>query len=292
VAADPDVDAVAAITLWSDTPKVAMHLLRAGKHVFVEKPMALLASEAQEMAATAEKAGRLLMVAYPLRHDAGVQRAKEIVDDLRRTGELGKIIWAHAQLIGGEWTAGYLKTANPIFQSDEPTPRTPPQVPDFVPAGLHGKYVFFAQACAHNVNLVRMFLGDDMQVSYANFDKSVCCIVLDGGSYLASLHLGIVMPRPPWWDESMTVAFEKGWLRVEPPPRLLPNVSARVTFFRGDRNETLVYHGPWEWAFRREAEHFLESIIEHRETLSPGADAAKDVALTETIFRRYAERLP
>jgi predicted dehydrogenase len=132
-----------------------------------------------------------------------------------------------------------------------------------------------------------MLLGDDLEVSYANFEKSVCCVVLDGGSYLASLHLGIVMPRPPWWDETMAVAFEKGWLRVEPPPRLLPNVSARVTLFRGDRQQTSMEEGPPEWAFRREAEHFLECLQAGRETLSPGADAVKDVVLTEAIFRKH-----
>ncbi|MBM4043609.1 MAG: Gfo/Idh/MocA family oxidoreductase [Planctomycetes bacterium] len=288
---DPEIEAVAAITLWSDTPRVATCLLRAGKHVFVEKPMALSVAEAEPMVQAAREAQRLLMIAYPLRFDAGVQRAKQLLEQCRASGELGKIIWAHAQLIGGEWTAGFFQSAPPLVESDERKPATPPQVPSFIPPDLRGKYVFFAQACAHNVNMVRMLLGDELQVSYANFDKSVCSVVLDGGSYLAALHTGIVMPRPPWWDESMTVAFEKGWLRVEPPPRLLPNVSARVTCFRGDTQQTLVEDGPPQWAFRREAEHFLDCVLTGKETLSPGSEALRDVALTEAIFRQHLQRL-
>jgi len=289
VAADPDIEAVAAITLWTETPRVAVDLLRAGKHVFVEKPMALTLAEAEQMVEAARQAGRLLMVAYPLRFDAGVQRAKELVDELRATGELGRPIWAHAQLIGGDWTAGYFESAPPMFRCDEPLPRTPCTVPDFVPPQLREKYVFFAQSYAHNINLVRLMLGDELEVRFADFCRPTCSMVLDTGSYQASLHFGLVMPRPPWWDESITITFEKGWLRVETPPRLLPNVSARVTLFRGDRNQTIVEHGPWEWAFRREVEHFLECVSTSRETLSPGADAVKDVALTEAIFCEYLQ---
>jgi predicted dehydrogenase len=287
VAADPEIDAVAAITLWTETPRVAADLLRAGKHVFVEKPLALSAAEAAVAAQAARESGRLLMVGYPLRFDAGVQHARELLTRLQASGELGRILWAQAQLVGGgNWTADYFGHGPVIFNSAEPRPPQAP-APDFVPPHEAGKYSFFAQAYAHNLNLVRMLLGDGWQVAFADLSGPVSAVVLDNGSHQTTLHFGLNFPRPPYWDESLLVTFERGWLRVQPPPRLLPNVSARVTLCRGNEDETVVSRGPFEWAFRRELQHFLAQVESGAETLSPGADAVADAALTEAIFMAH-----
>jgi predicted dehydrogenase len=77
--ADPTIDAVD-ICLPTDLhASVAIAALRAGKHVLVEKPMALDAATAQSMCAAAERAGRILMAGHVLRFIPAYQALKDIL---------------------------------------------------------------------------------------------------------------------------------------------------------------------------------------------------------------------
>jgi predicted dehydrogenase len=64
---DAKVDAVDICLPTAMHAPVAMAALRAGKHVLVEKPMALNGAECEELIATAEAAGKVLMSAQVLR---------------------------------------------------------------------------------------------------------------------------------------------------------------------------------------------------------------------------------
>ncbi len=67
VLADPDVDAVDICLPTDSHAPVAIAALRAGKHVLVEKPMALDQAGAEEVIREAETAGRILMAGQVLR---------------------------------------------------------------------------------------------------------------------------------------------------------------------------------------------------------------------------------
>ncbi len=65
VLADDSVDAVAIATSVPTHHPLGMRVLAAGKHLFVEKPLALSAAEARELVEAAEAADRRLMVGTP-----------------------------------------------------------------------------------------------------------------------------------------------------------------------------------------------------------------------------------
>jgi len=75
-----DVDAVVVTTANDTHAPLSVKALEAGKHVLVQKPMALTLAEADVMIATANRANRKLMVSFFEFFHPAFRRAKEIVD--------------------------------------------------------------------------------------------------------------------------------------------------------------------------------------------------------------------
>ncbi len=61
---DPDIDAVLIASRHKDHARQAIEALSAGKHVFIEKPMAVTIEECRAISAAAEASGKLLMVGF------------------------------------------------------------------------------------------------------------------------------------------------------------------------------------------------------------------------------------
>jgi predicted dehydrogenase len=91
VLADDSVDAVALATPVPSHASLALRVLEAGKHCFVEKPMAQSAADAEAVVAAAQAAGRVLMVGHLLEYHPGVMKLKELIDG----GELGRILYIY-----------------------------------------------------------------------------------------------------------------------------------------------------------------------------------------------------
>jgi predicted dehydrogenase len=90
--ADPELDAVVLATPVPTHGALAERVLRAGKHCFVEKPLAQSVAEAESAVAAAEETGRTLMVGHLLEYHPGVGKLKEIAD----SGELGQIHYVYS----------------------------------------------------------------------------------------------------------------------------------------------------------------------------------------------------
>ena len=90
--ADPELDAVVVATPVPTHAAVALRVLAAGKHCFVEKPLAQSAADAEEVAAAAREAGRVLMVGHLLEYHPGVEKLKEIAD----SGDLGDLFYVYS----------------------------------------------------------------------------------------------------------------------------------------------------------------------------------------------------
>ncbi len=98
VLSDETVDAVVVATPVPTHAELARRALAAGKHVFVEKPLALSAAEAESVVAIAEERGLALMPGHLLLYHPGVRKLREIVE----SGDLGRllVIYGNRQNLG------------------------------------------------------------------------------------------------------------------------------------------------------------------------------------------------
>jgi predicted dehydrogenase len=86
---DPAVDAVAIATPVSSHFDLALAALRAGKHVFVEKPMTSTSDQALALIDEADKRGLVLMVDHTFVYTSAVKKIRE----LTQSGDLGEIYY-------------------------------------------------------------------------------------------------------------------------------------------------------------------------------------------------------
>ncbi len=87
VISDPDVDAVAVATPVSTHFELASRALRAGKHVFVEKPLAASSEDGAKLIALAESEGLVLMPGHTFLYSPPVMKIRDLI----ARGELGDI---------------------------------------------------------------------------------------------------------------------------------------------------------------------------------------------------------
>jgi predicted dehydrogenase len=87
--ADDSLDAVVLATPVPSHAELAVEVLAAGKHCFVEKPLAQSVADAERAVAAATASGGTLMVGHLLEYHPGVRRLKELAE----TGELGEDIF-------------------------------------------------------------------------------------------------------------------------------------------------------------------------------------------------------
>ena len=85
--ADPEVEAVFVLTPNFAHYTITMDALRAGKHVMCEKPVTVSYELSCEMAAEADKQGKILNIGVCNRYHKSV----ELLEELNRKGEFGKI---------------------------------------------------------------------------------------------------------------------------------------------------------------------------------------------------------
>jgi predicted dehydrogenase len=103
LARDPEIEAVGVSAGYALQGQMARDLLRAGKHVFMEKPMAVTVKDAEAILAASREGGGRLMVAYMKRYDTGNEAAKAAIDRFRENGELGALTFARNHGFCGDW---------------------------------------------------------------------------------------------------------------------------------------------------------------------------------------------
>src|SRR5262249_46333302 len=101
--ADPDIDLIDACNPTNLHPDTARRALAAGKHVLVEKAIALETGDADGMVEAARRAGKLLLVAHVLPFVSEFAFAADAI----RSGRHGRLLGAHFKRVisRADWSA-------------------------------------------------------------------------------------------------------------------------------------------------------------------------------------------
>jgi predicted dehydrogenase len=90
---DENIDAIVIATPVFTHHKLAKMSLEAGKHTFIEKPMASSVEECRELNEIADANSLVLMVGHTFVYTATVRKIKEIID----SGDIGDVLYIKSQ---------------------------------------------------------------------------------------------------------------------------------------------------------------------------------------------------
>ncbi len=112
VLADGAVEGIATASPAHLHRDIAIKAFEAGKHVFVEKPIALSLKDGRAMQSAAERAGRILMVGHLLQYHQAYIRLREMVCE----GAIGKLRYCYSNRL----SIGKLRTEEDVVWSFAP----------------------------------------------------------------------------------------------------------------------------------------------------------------------------
>ena len=96
---DPEVDAVSISVTPGVQKEIAVKAMKAGKHVLMEKPIAITMEDAEVIVKTAEESGVVAMVGYVERFNPSLRRTKALIQN-GRIGEVYKVSSRRASKFG------------------------------------------------------------------------------------------------------------------------------------------------------------------------------------------------
>jgi predicted dehydrogenase len=265
--ADPDLDAIDICLPTHLHASLAVDALARGRHVLVEKPMALDHSQSMRMCEAAEKYGRTLMVAHVLRFLG----AYETLIDIAREGRLGRI-----------------RSAS--FRRRTPVPTWGPWEFD---KSLSGGGVF--DLLIHDVDIAALLLGAPEWISATGHED------LAGGiDVITALFHGCraehVTISGGWFLEGKypfsmeySVMGEKGVVEYN-------SAAANAVMLYDSAGASEFPLGPIGEAYQKQIAYFIECCRTGRAPdICPPRESARAVDLTRTMVdarERRGERMP
>lgn len=154
-----DADVALVVTPHHVHHEIGLAFLRAGKHVLMEKPLAITEAECLDLIHAAQEADRVLMTAYPMRYHPLVVALKGALD-AGTVGEVFQIsIWTeqHTEREPGHWMNG---------------------------AATLGGGQFFSHGC-HYVDLLLWMLGEPIRGTHVGTRKGTPWMEMEGTSNVA-----------------------------------------------------------------------------------------------------------
>ncbi|MFJ7167276.1 Gfo/Idh/MocA family protein [Streptomyces globosus] len=269
--AEDGLDAVFVSVAPEDQAAVTEDCLRAGAHVFAEKPLGLDEAEARRVADTAERAGRSVAVGFMKRHAPAYRRLAALTADEEA---FGRVLSFHAFFAFSPWTD--------TLRDDT--------------------YVKFG--AVHVVDLLRWLFGEVAEVSgHTNSrgsDISMAATLRFRSGVIGNLTLAGV---PAWSreQEELTVTGQRGFARVENLTTLAHHHARSAEPGRGEAwqeldEDTVVvrsvnspasggHQDLYLRGFAGEVRHFLEAVANGTPQAASAADNTATMALCDELLR-------
>jgi predicted dehydrogenase len=292
------LDALMVLTSGSHAP-IAEAAARAGRHVFVEKPMCFSAAEGQAMVAAADQAGVILMVGYPKRYDPAFTRMREETAELEGA-RLLRVTTSESPL--GPYIGHY-----PLL----PRVPLPAEVADGLRADSQQRIkaatstatalerqvyeMVLLDTLVHELNTVRGLLGEPTRLDYASLAQDHVTVMLRFGDLPAAIHWidlpGIARYEMEFAvyapDRRLRLTFPSPFLRNE--PAVLEIESGTGSTGRSWRTEEVT---GYESGFKNELVAFHDSIVTGRPPPTSGRDGLRDVILCQAIIDSHHRSAP
>jgi predicted dehydrogenase len=266
--ADPDLDAVVIATPVPLHADLAQRTLAAGKHCFVEKPLAQSVADAEQVVEAARDAGKVLMVGHLLEYHPGLRK----LSDIALSGDLGDIRYIY----GNRLNLGKLRPDENALWS----------------LGAHDVSVVLSLAGGEEPAELHAFGESYMQ---PGVEDVVFCILRFPSGLMAHLHLSWLDPHKERrftvvgsqkmatfddmaLDQKLAV-YDKGF---DPTYRSYGEYITRS----GDVWSPSVSN---EEPLRIECRHFAECIRQGSEPVSDGASGVRVVRVLEGLQRSLEE---
>lgn len=275
--ADPDLEAVSVVTMWDQHTAPALAALRAGKHVFLEKPMASTVADCRKIVRAAKTAKGSFMVGHICRFNPRYAAAKKEID----AGAVGKIVSIYARR----------------------------NIPTSVSEGVLGKIGPIIGDGVHDTDLMLWYTGAKVVSAYAQTIDVRGLKYPDIGWTMFRFDSGAVGVLEDAWflpdttpfaiDERMEIIGTEGRIQIH---EVHPNLS--ICGRDGLRSPDTTYwpelHGVRAGALREELSYFANCILEGRRPtiITPGESleavraclAAEKSAATGRVVKLPARR--
>lgn len=272
---DPEVDAVCIATPSYTHAELTVVAAQAGKHVFVEKPMALTVSECNAMVEAAETNGVVLMVGQLQRFFPLLDAARECI----RSGKIGQPI-------------SVLMTRHDMLQRKQGSWL---QQRELVGGLLH-------QSCAHELDWLRYTFGDVAEV----FASAACKSIQEGLDFpdAAEINLRFTSGCVGTLSACMTSYIEQhnavvhasnGSLRLD---LRLGSFSWQNSAGEGETHlhDDYVRGNGHRVAFRHELRAFVDAALNNNQAPIPGPEGRATIEIVQaaliSIVERQAVSLP
>ena len=286
------VDAVAVFSADSHG-QVMVDALKAGKHVFAEKPMCFTLREADEILAAHKKAGTLCMVTYMKRYDPGFRYAQPLIRNLKDLQAIHITILhpSEGNQIGHHDLRRFADVPAKVqkqLRADQDA-LIGEVIGDFTPLERRVFANNLLSTLVHDINVLRALSGDPAEVLFTDVwaggeGMLTCMRYASGVRAIISLQY---LPDLANYEETVAYYAKAGRVRLVFPSPFFRNMPTPV-FVEGMEDgkpfEKRVIASIKE-AFKEELLHFAECVQKGKTPVTTPEEAKGDVALLHKIFK-------
>ncbi len=278
-----DFQGVVASQPYANHVNVVPVVLKNKKHLLTEKPIAIAPETGAQFVELAKQNGVHYMVGYHKRSDLAMEYAKRVIEEMKNSGQYGKMRMVKALMPPGDWIGGH--TA-PICSSGEQLEGiTYEPMPPYYDAATADKYNAFVNYYIHQVNGIRFLLGEPYKIVFG--DRSGVLLVGESDSGVCTTIEMAAYNNTVDWQEAFVVTFDKAFVHIQLPAPLAQNIAGTVTVMRDDGEETPTFTIPMlpkVHAMRNQAANFIKVIQGEIDPPCCACEAVADLELAKAYI--------